>query len=142
LSHKHIKKSSFFAAPREIVYQVVADVARYPEFLPGMLSVNVRNGHVKMTAGEGPVRVSWTSTPIFEPPRHIAFKLVEGPFIVMDGSWTFEEVPGGTQVTYLLEYELLWPIPGASVLVGINSESAIAAFQRRVQQLLAKRGRV
>jgi coenzyme Q-binding protein COQ10 len=142
LSRKQIKKTAVFAAPREIVYQVVADVARYPEFLPGMHSVDRRNGHVKMTVKQGPVKISWTNKETFYPPDRIVFKLVDGPFNVMDGSWTFEEVPGGTQVTYVLEYELLWPIPGVSLLVRANIESAIAAFQERAQELLAARGRV
>jgi coenzyme Q-binding protein COQ10 len=142
VARKQIKEVAVFAVPREIVYQVVADVARYPEFLPGMYSVKVRNGLVKMTVKKGPLQISWTNKGLYYPPERVVFELADGPFSVMDGSWTFEEVPEGTKVTYELEYELLWPIPGAYMLVKANAVSAMEAFKKRVHQLAAEKKQI
>jgi ribosome-associated toxin RatA of RatAB toxin-antitoxin module len=139
MARKHmVRRSIICCAPRELVYQVVADVEHYPEFLSGMHDVTVRDGLVKMTVKKGPVKLSWTHKGIYYPPERILFKLVKGPFSTMDGSWTFEETPDGTRVTYRLEYELLWPVPGASMLIKANAISAMDAFKKRVHQLVAE----
>jgi ribosome-associated toxin RatA of RatAB toxin-antitoxin module len=139
MARKHmVKRSIICCAPRELVYRVVADVGRYPEFLSGMQDVTVSDSLVKMTVKKGPVKISWSHKVICYPPERIVFKLVDGPFSVMNGSWTFEEDPGGTKVTYKLEYELLWPIPGASTLIKANALEAMDAFKKRVHQLVAE----
>lgn len=130
-----VKSSIICCAPRELVYKVVADVKRYPEFLAGMHEVTTRNGTVKMTVKKGPVKISWSNKGFYYPPERIVFKLAEGPFSIMDGSWTFEPVPEGTKVTYTLEYELLLPIPGADVLIKANAMEVMEAFRQRVLQL-------
>ena len=65
---QHIERAGLIDAPTEKVYQVVSDVTRYPEFLPGVKKVELFEGDiVEMTVRLGPIDVAWKSKAAFEP---------------------------------------------------------------------------
>jgi ribosome-associated toxin RatA of RatAB toxin-antitoxin module len=137
---RHIEKTGEIDAPVEKVYQVIADVERYPEFLPGVKKVTrVEGDVVEMTVSLGPIDVSWTSKAVLRPYTSIVIDLVKGPFRQMDVKWEF--VPDGdkTRVKYVTDYELRLPLPGISRIaaqaIKANASATMSAFRRRVLSL-------
>jgi ribosome-associated toxin RatA of RatAB toxin-antitoxin module len=98
---QHIEITGEIAAPVNKVYQVVADVERYPEFLPGVREVERLEGDiVEMTVSMGLIDVSWKSKATFKPYESIVIDLVEGPFRQMDVRWGFTPEGDRTRVKY------------------------------------------
>ena len=126
-------------APLALVYQVVADVASYPEFVPGVQSVTQAGDAIEMTVRLGPIDVSWMSRATFRPHASIVIQLVDGPFEQMDVRWTFVAKEGKTEVTCITEYKLLLPIPGIRRIVAkaieTNTADTVRAFRKRIQDM-------
>ena len=136
MSHR-IEATTEIDASQELVYQVVADVDRYPEFVPGVKEVTREDGAVRMTAQLGPLDVSWTSRVVLKPYTSIDITLVDGPFKHMDVRWEFGAQDAKTEVTYITDYELLLPIPGvhriAERAITSNAAATLRAFRQRVR---------
>ncbi len=109
---QHIEKEGEIAAPIGKVYQVVADVTKYAEFLPGVKEVKLDGDIVEMTVGLGPTDVTWKSQAIMETNESIVINLVEGPFKQMDVKWEFTSVGDKTIVKNTTDFELNLRIPG------------------------------
>jgi len=136
---QHVEFTGEIDAPLEFVYQVVADVTRYPEFLPDVQAVTQEGDVVRMTVRLGLMDVSWRSRATFTPHESIHIELVDGPFQEMDVHWAFAHQEGKTHVTYTTDFALLLPIPGvnriASRAIAANAKATMHAFLRRVQAL-------
>ncbi|GIW07057.1 MAG: ubiquinone-binding protein [Dehalococcoidia bacterium] len=126
-------------APVEDVYQVVADVERYPDFLPDVKAVRRQGDLIEMTVQAGPLELTWVHRADFVENREIRLTLVRGPFRRLDGRWTFTPVEDGTHVTYRTVWELDLPLPGAGFVVSralkANVEGTVRAFVNRIRQL-------
>jgi ribosome-associated toxin RatA of RatAB toxin-antitoxin module len=127
-------------APVETVYQVVADVDKYPEFLPGVTKV-ARPEHdlVEMTVRLGLIDLTWTSKASFNPYESIVIELIEGPFRQMDVTWEFTPQGNKTSVKYTTDFELYLPVPGISRIaaraIKAQTDATIKAFRQRVLSL-------
>ena len=108
---RKVKKSALLEVPVELAYKVVADVTRYPEFLPGCDSVEVKkqsdNGleaRVKVS-GMG-ISQSFVTKNTHEAST-ISMKLKEGPFQSLDGRWHFSSIGDvGCRIDVEIDYEL------------------------------------
>ena len=85
--------------PLQQVYALVADVERYPEFLPWCTEARILAGDdhevtVRLGLSSGLARASFTTINRLEP-RAITMSLVDGPFDELEGRWDFTPV-GGT----------------------------------------------
>ena len=134
---RHIEKIGEIDAPVEKVYQVVADVLKYPEFLPGVIKVARLEGDiVEMTVRLGPIDVSWKSKAVFKPYESIIIDLVEGPFRQMDVRWEFTPQGEKTVVKYVTDFQLYLRVPGVSRIaakaIEANTDATMKAFRRRV----------
>jgi coenzyme Q-binding protein COQ10 len=98
------------------MYDLVADVERYPEFLPLCEALRIRSrtpdadGEVllaDMEVGYGAIREKFTSRVTLRPADlKIDVVYVEGPFRRMDNRWRFEDVaPEGSDVIFFIDYE-------------------------------------
>ena len=129
------------AAPVALVYDVVADVERYPEFLPDVDAVEKRDDVVAMKVRAGVVPIRMVTRVRFDPPRAIDLDLVDGPFPSFRARWTFTPTAdGATEVAYHADYELPWfgaLLGGVSgLLLEQQTQRQIRAFQARVQARL------
>lgn len=100
----------------EQMFALVADVERYPEFLPLCESLTVRSREpldgggerlvCRMVAGLGKIRESFTSEVILQPEaRRIHVRYLEGPFRKLDNTWSFQSDTVGCAVDFHIEYE-------------------------------------
>jgi coenzyme Q-binding protein COQ10 len=99
------------------MYDLVADVEAYPQFLPlcDALAVKSRTpqdagGEVlvcNMDVGYGPIRERFTSRVTLAPSaQQINSTYVDGPFRRMDNRWQFlDTAPGRSDVVFFIDYE-------------------------------------
>ena len=82
------------------MYDLVADVKRYPEFLPWVSAIRVRqDGETEMLAdmvvGFKALRETFSSRVLKVPKTSIVVDYLDGPMKHLHNSWKFEDVAGG-----------------------------------------------
>lgn len=100
----------------EAMFDLVADVERYPEFVPFCETMHVRGRRkagdteilvADMTVGYKLIRETFTSKVTLDRPnRSIRADYLDGPFRTMENSWTFTPAAdGGCEISFCIEYE-------------------------------------
>ena len=100
----------------EQMFALVADVEKYPDFLPLCQRLVVRSRRetdgktlliADMTVAYKMVRETFTSQVLLKPAeRRIDVKYVDGPFRYLDNRWRFDPgESGGANVTFFIDYE-------------------------------------
>ncbi|MGE0713992.1 MAG: type II toxin-antitoxin system RatA family toxin [Alphaproteobacteria bacterium] len=92
------------------LYDLVADIERYPEFLPWCVAARVRSRTADtvvadLMIGFRMIRERFTSRVMLEPKRRIAVTYGEGPFKYLRNHWNFEPVEAGCRIDFFLEFE-------------------------------------
>ena len=119
------------------MYALVADVERYPEFLPLCtgLVVNSRTPRAggdeliaRMSVGYKSIAESFTTRVILQPADNtIDVSYLDGPFRRLDNRWRFIDQPGGGSIVdFFITYEFRSPMLG--VLVGAMFDQAFRKF--------------
>lgn len=119
------------------MYALVADVARYPEFLPMCtgLVVNSRapapDGEdltARMSVGYKSISESFITRVHLRPAaREIDANYLDGPFKRLENRWRFKDQPGGgSLVDFHIDYEFKSPM--LSLLVGSVFDQAFRKF--------------
>ncbi len=136
-------------APYERVFDLAADVERWPERLPHYRYVrrvpDPAERHFEMGARRGPIPVSWRAIQRPLPAqRRIEFVHTGGVTRGMVVAWHFEERDGALDVSIEHELELDWPLIGRFAtehVVGPQFIEAIAGRTLRRVKELAEAGR-
>jgi coenzyme Q-binding protein COQ10 len=100
----------------EKMLDLVADVERYPEFVPFCESLTVRGRRreaekevlvADMTVGYKLLRETFTSkVTIDRPDLSIRADYLDGPFRALENSWDFKPLPhGGSDISFAIRYE-------------------------------------
>ncbi|MGE5269245.1 MAG: type II toxin-antitoxin system RatA family toxin [Thiohalocapsa sp.] len=126
----------------EQLYALVADVERYPEFLPWCVGARIRERRsdlivADLIIGFKMFRERFTSSVRLDPPQRIDVTYTEGPFRYLNNHWVFERVPGGCRIDFFVDFEfksrLLQRV--IEVLFGEAVRRMVAAFEHRAAQL-------
>ncbi|MBY6128747.1 type II toxin-antitoxin system RatA family toxin [Qipengyuania aquimaris] len=94
----------------EQMFDLVADVAKYPEFLPWVVATRIRSdSESEMTAdmlvGFKAIREKFTSRVIKNRPEHIEVFYVDGPLKDLDNNWRFTCLPdGGCEIDFCVDF--------------------------------------
>ncbi len=105
-----IQRSVLVPFSCEQMFDLVADVGRYPEFMPwcGGAQVQWRNEQGMQATVQihfAGIRQSFTTRNDHEYPHRIVFHLVDGPFSSLTGHWAFQPLgEDGCKVLYTMEY--------------------------------------
>ena len=97
------------------MYAVVADIERYPEFLPWVVALRIKS-RVKegareiiiaeMAVGYRTLRERYTSRVVLDPEaRTIDVVAIEGPFHRLENHWRFTPEGNGTRVDFTVTFE-------------------------------------
>ncbi len=92
------------------MFDLVADVGRYGEFLPWVIATRVRTNTetelvADMVVGFKSLRETFTSRVTKDRPRQIAVHYVDGPLSDLDNVWTFRAVDDHTcEIDFLVEF--------------------------------------
>ena len=127
----------------EQMFDLVADVERYPEFLPMCEALRVRERRERdgktmlvadMTVGYKMIRETFTSRVLLKPEENaIDVSYLEGPFRYLDNRWTFEpRDDGGCDVIFFIDYEFKSRTLG--MLMGTMFDRAFHMFSRAFQK--------
>ena len=137
-----LERSALLEAPVALAYDVIADVARYPEFLPGCESVLVlettSTGLVAevSVAGRG-IHESFVTANEHRPQEAIVMSLRDGPFERLEGEWLFTRLGDlGCRVDIRIEFVPKGIV--ARLLGGFADRLAnrlVDAFSERIQDL-------
>ena len=135
------------------MFDLVADVERYPEFVPLCSALKVRSrdtrpGDVEiivadMTVAYKLIRETFRSKVTLERPKlQILVEYLDGPFSRMENRWTFH--PAGEaacEVEFYIAYEFKSRVLG--LLMGAMFDAAFrrfaAAFERRADVIYARK---
>ncbi len=123
-------------SPRQM-FDLVADVERYPEFLPLCEGLTLRSREDKpdrtvlvatMVAGYQAIRESFTTRVTLLPAEHkVLVEYLDGPFRRLENRWLFKPAAGGgCDVDFYIDYELRSLMLG--VLVGAVFDKAFRRF--------------
>src|SRR5690349_19993552 len=87
----------------ELLFALVADIERYPEFLPWCVGARIHEKKpglviADLIIGFRVFRERVTSRVALDPPRRIDVTYTDGPFKYLNNHWVFEAVPGGCRV--------------------------------------------
>ncbi|MGC8475180.1 MAG: type II toxin-antitoxin system RatA family toxin [Acetobacteraceae bacterium] len=126
----------------EQLFDLVADVARYPEFLPWCVGARIRSRTQELivadlTIGFGPFRESFTSRVTLDRPNAVNVTYENGPFRYLRNHWGFTPAPGGTEVDFFVDFEFRSRILQAAI-GPVFTEAVrrmVAAFRRRAAAL-------
>ena len=94
----------------EQVFDLVADVKRYQEFLPWVAATRIRSDSetamvADLVVGFRALKETFTSRVRKERPRDIVIDYVEGPLKYLHNSWKFEsDGKGGTDVHFCVDF--------------------------------------
>jgi coenzyme Q-binding protein COQ10 len=105
---RHSEKR-FLPYTPEQMFDLVADVGRYQEFLPWVAATRVReNSETEMVAdlvvGFKALKETFTSKVHKSRPAQIEIDYVDGPLKYLHNSWKFRAVPGGTEVDFCVDF--------------------------------------
>jgi coenzyme Q-binding protein COQ10 len=92
------------------MFDLVADVGRYAEFLPWVIATRVRSNNetemvADMVVGFKAIRESFTSRVSKRRPFEIDVHYVDGPLSDLDNVWTFRAIDENTcEIDFLVEF--------------------------------------
>ncbi|MXO64534.1 type II toxin-antitoxin system RatA family toxin [Altericroceibacterium endophyticum] len=125
------------------MFDLVADVDRYPEFLPWVVATRVRSEsetamEADMLVGFKALREKFTSSVTKERPNRILVHYVDGPLRDLDNSWDFRQLEdGGCEIDFCVDFAFKSRMFEA--LAGQYFDRAfrkmVTAFEERAEQL-------
>ncbi|HLJ65347.1 MAG TPA: type II toxin-antitoxin system RatA family toxin [Stellaceae bacterium] len=128
------------------LFDLVADIERYPEFLPWCLGARVREKSATLIVadlliGFKMVRERFTSKVLLDRPRRIDVSYSDGPFRYLNNHWLFEPLPDGTcRIDFYVDFEFRSRLLQKIIEVLFNEavKRMVGAFEARAQALYGK----
>lgn len=130
------------------MFDLVSDVARYPEFLPWVSAIRVRSDDgaemvADMIVGFKGLKETFTSRVHKHRPDHVRVDYLDGPLKHLHNEWAFrDDGKGGTLVDFEVEFEFKSRL--FEMLAGQMFDKAlrkmIGAFETRAAELYAPSG--
>ena len=102
-------ETKFLPYTPEQMFDLVADVARYDEFLPWVVAVRVRSSSetetiADLVVGFNAFKERFTSKVVKERPGKICVDYIEGPLKFLHNEWEFKPASGGTNVHFSVDF--------------------------------------
>ncbi len=129
----------------EQMFDLVADVGKYHNFLPWCAASRVRT-HTEteliadLTIGFGPFRESFTSVVALDRPKTVNVKYENGPFRYLNNQWGFTPAPNGCRVDFFVDFEFRSRMLQAAIGVVFNQavEAMVKAFLKRARDVYGR----
>lgn len=140
---KQIRASQVITSPRQAAFEIVVDVAAFPDFMSNIKSIHITEdlGDLKIVDWIMEIdgaEIEWTEEIIYSSAELTArFRAISGMFATFDGIWRVVEHPLGALVNVELEYGL--GLPEIEDIIGDilgkklteNVEAMLSAIERR-----------
>ncbi|MBD3663161.1 type II toxin-antitoxin system RatA family toxin [Sulfitobacter aestuariivivens] len=143
-THSETRKLPYTA---QQMYDLVADVGKYPEFLPWTAAARIRSNELRgdhrvmdadLVISFKVFRERFTSRVVLWPKQHkIDTEYLDGPFKKMISNWHFEDVEGGCAVHFYVDFEFRNRILQGIIGVVFNEamQRVVRAFETRAAKL-------
>ena len=127
------------------MFDLVNDVARYPEFLPWCAGARVEDVSdtervASVKVARGVLRTEFTTRNTLQKDTQILMRLIDGPFRDLVGEWRFDAIgERGSRVSFRVEFEFKSRLTAAA-LGGVFEavcSSIVDAFAQRAQKIYA-----
>jgi ribosome-associated toxin RatA of RatAB toxin-antitoxin module len=136
-----VHKSVFLGYSAQQMFALVADIDDYPQFLPWCSSVEVHEGQGETVVASlaiqyHGVKQSFTTENVNTPSSSIKMTLVDGPFKVLDGTWTFKALRADAcKVEFELHYEFSSRVLEQLIgpVFGVIANSMVDSFCKRAE---------
>jgi coenzyme Q-binding protein COQ10 len=126
----------------EQLFALVADIERYPEFLPWCIAARIRERRPDLIVADLMIgfkmfRERFTSRVKLDPPRHIDVSYAEGPFRRLTNHWGFAPAAGGCRIDFFVDFEFKSRLMQRVIemLFGEAVRRMVAAFEKRAREL-------
>lgn len=126
----------------EQLFDLVADVDKYPQFLPWCVAAKVKTRTATdevadLTIGFGPFRESFTSRVILQRPDLIKVRYENGPFRYLNNQWKFTPDARGCRVDFFVDFEFRSRLLQAAIGVVFNEavRRMVNAFLKRARDV-------
>ncbi len=129
------------------MYDLVADVGRYPEFLPWCAAARIRERRVEgeHEVMEADLVISFkvfrerfgSRVTLWPAEMRIETEYLDGPFRKMVSRWAFRDVEGGCEVDFFTDFEFRNRVLQSVIGVVFNDamQRIVRAFERRAAAL-------
>lgn len=129
------------------MYDLVADVGSYPEFLPWCTGARVRERSdtlviADLMIGYKMIRERFTSRVTLQPEeRRIDVRYIEGPFRYLQNHWIFKEHEQGCLIDFYVDFEFKSRFLQRMIQPFFNEavKRMVRAFESRAQDLYGQR---
>ncbi|MFC4165905.1 type II toxin-antitoxin system RatA family toxin [Teichococcus aestuarii] len=143
----HAEKRILRYTPEQM-FNLVADVRRYPEFLPWCVGARIVSQTetellADLTIGFKMFRETFRSRVVLERPHAVRVRYENGPFRYLNNNWTFTAVEAGTEVDFFVDFEFKSRLLQAVIGTVFNEavRLMVRAFERRAMALYGRDGR-
>jgi coenzyme Q-binding protein COQ10 len=130
------------------MFDLVADVGRYPEFLPWCAAARVRSRTPLAEGGEEMLADLVIAFKVFRERfgsrvrlyperRHVDTEYLDGPFKYMKSTWDFKDVDGGVEVKFFVDFEFKNALLQKAIGLFFNQamQRIVRAFESRAAAL-------
>jgi coenzyme Q-binding protein COQ10 len=145
-THHEVKIVPYTAAQ---MYDLVADVASYPKFLPWNAAARIRSREPRADGSEvmeADLVISFkvfrerfgSRVTLWPQERRIATEYLDGPFRKMVSEWQFRDrAEGGSEIEFFVDFEFRNAILQGIIGVVFNDamQRVVRAFERRAAEL-------
>lgn len=140
-------ETKFLPYTAEQMYALVADVENYPQFLPWTTAARIRSvteqgDHAEMLAD---LVISFkvfrekfgSRVRLFPQQGRIETEYLDGPIQNLESVWYFKDVPGGSEVSFAVEFEFRSRILRGAAGMFFNEamQRVVRAFEARAKAL-------
>ena len=150
MPHHHETRNLPYTARQ--MYDLVADVARYPEFLPWNTAARIRS-RTPCEGGEvmeADLVISFklfrerfgSRVTLLPEQGRILTEYIDGPFRHLKSVWTFADSPGGCEVSFDVDFEFRNAILATVIGLVFNEAMSrvVRAFEARARVLYGAAG--
>lgn len=140
MPHHHQKRLLPYT-PKQM-YDLVADVGKYQEFLPWCVGTRINwrkqdSFNADVLIGYKAIRETFTSTVTLTPNEAISVHYERGPFSKLQNYWTFAQHPQGCEVEFFIDFEFRTSLLN-SIIQSFFEEAVkrmIDAFEKRAKAI-------
>lgn len=142
---RHIRRSALVATSPARMFEIINDVDRYPEFVPGCSAARVLERspgelRAELTVGSGLLKTTFSTRNTLHPPGLIEMQLASGPLKSLHGRWVLTPVEAGDVSGCRVELDLTFEPAGGLAAMAMApvieklAGSLVEAFVVRARQ--------
>jgi len=142
---RQIRRSVLVAASPERMFELINDVQRYPEFVPGCTAAEVLERsedslRARLTVGSGALRTTFVTRNRLQAPHAIDMELDEGPLRSLSGKWRLTPVVAGDVTGCRVDLDLSFEVKAGLLGMAMGpmiervAGSLVDAFVARARQ--------